>query len=376
MCRLKTKASIKIAALNINRHGAKNIGDSENKWPFIKSMMLRKKIGILIIGEAHMDAAKCAEIERVHGSDLKIFFSSLPNKSNAAGVAVVLNRNLTNVMGIQIHEIVAGHAMSLESNWHNEERISILAVYAPNKDNATNAAFWNKIEIFYEEHPRIMKPNIMLGNLNMVEEPLDRLPARRDASSITEAFDDLKVKLQLVDGWRNTYPDKLEYTYTQKKTGQMDRHSRLDRIYMKSTDMENTFDWKIETPGVKTDHDLVSVNFTCKNAPTIGKGRWMMQPYLMYDKEIKKFLDSEGKHLEKELETLENAELRSPDHNPQSIWARFKADFVKLARQRAKIVVPKLVKEINELEARITLISNDLTLSEDERSISTSLLKE
>jgi hypothetical protein len=49
----------------------------------------------------------------------------------------------------------------------------------------------------------------------MVEESLDRIPARTDPHQVADAFDDMKSYLQLVDGWRNTFPTRLEYTYTQ-----------------------------------------------------------------------------------------------------------------------------------------------------------------
>ncbi|KAJ4496671.1 hypothetical protein C8R41DRAFT_761546, partial [Lentinula lateritia] len=193
---------------------------------------------------------------------------------------------------------------------------------------------------------------------------------------ISDALDELKTTLQMEDGWRNTYPTTLKYTYRQKRAGQITRHSRLDRIYVKPETVPYTFEWKIESPGVTTDHDLVSVRFTCEAAPTVGKGRWIVPKHLMYDKEIIKFIDEESKTLEMNMNNIDSAEEWNPTLNHQTLWADFKQHLIELARKRAKIVIPRLVKEIAELEAKIDTTSNDPLLTDEERSLSTAVLKE
>ncbi|KAJ4466438.1 hypothetical protein C8J55DRAFT_439915, partial [Lentinula edodes] len=376
ICRLRTRTSITIAGLNIRGHGSINIEHSANKWGDIRLMMLIRRIGILIIGEAHMNSERRDEIDRKYGKDLKIFYTKLPDTANAAGVAIVLNRNLTNVEGIQTHEIVPGHAMLLEYCWHNTERLSILAIYAPNTDTRSNTNFWLKMRDFFIQHPRIRKPDFMVGDCNMVEEPLDRLPARNDHTAMVDALDELKSTIQIEDGWRNTYPSTLKYTYKQSRSGQITKHSRLDRIYVNTDKMIHSYEWKIESPGITTDHDLVSVRYTCEAAPATGQGRWVLPKHLMYDMAIKKFLDEEGEHLETEMNRIDEKAEWDPIDNHQTIWSDFKHRFTKLARERAKIVVPKLIKQITELKAKIDTISNDPQISEEERSLSTAVLKD
>ncbi|KAJ3805254.1 hypothetical protein F5876DRAFT_81979 [Lentinula aff. lateritia] len=161
--------------LNIKGHGSINIEHASNKWGDICMMMLDCQIGILVMGEAHMNTERHDDIERKYGKDLKLFYTKLLDTPNAAGVAIVLNRNKTNIEGIQTHEIVPGHAMLLKYYWHNKEKLSVLAIYAPNADMTSNTNFWLKIQNFFNCHPRIQKPDIMVGDCNMVEEPLDRL---------------------------------------------------------------------------------------------------------------------------------------------------------------------------------------------------------
>ncbi|KAJ3857352.1 hypothetical protein EV368DRAFT_30518, partial [Lentinula lateritia] len=375
-CHLRTKTSIKIAGLNIRGHGSTNIEHAANKWGDIRLMMLDRRIGILVIGEAHMNADRRDDIDRKYGKDIKLYYTKLPDTPNAAGVAIILNKNITNVEGVQTHEIVPGHAMLLEYYWHNTERLSVLAIYAPNTDTPSNTNFWVKVREFFAHHPRIRKPDFMIGDCNMVEEPLDRLPARSDNTLTVDALDELKNAIQVEDGWRNTYPTTLQYTYRQKRTGQITKHSRLDRIYINPNKMPYSYEWKIESPGVATDHDMISVRYTCETAPIIGQGRWILPKYLMYDITIKKFLDEDGKQLESEMDRVDGNMDWNPTDNHQTLWSNFKKRFTKLARERAKIVIPRLVKQIADLEAKIDTISNDIQITEEERSLSTAALKD
>ncbi|KAJ3726725.1 hypothetical protein C8R42DRAFT_573316 [Lentinula raphanica] len=374
-CRKRTTASIKIAALNIRGHGVINPDNPDNKWLHARQIMNQKGIGILVVGEAHMDTERRAEIEQVHGAYMKIYFSRLPNTANAAGIAFALNKRITNTEGIQTYEVVAGHALLLEIDWHNNERLSILGIYAPNASMQENAIFWTKVQDFFTRNPRVRKPDLMLGDCNVVEEPMDRLPMRNDASVAVDALDDLKLALRLEDGWRNTYPNTLQYTFMRTTRERTKHHARLDRIYNKASISDQLFEWKIESPGIKTDHDMVSVRYTSESAPMMGRGRWVMPPHILYDSVIKDFIDTEGLKLEETLETLQDQEWNA-EENMQTKWMDFQLRFITLARERAKIVVPRLEKEIRTTATQIDIISNDPHLTEDERLLSTTVLKE
>jgi hypothetical protein len=50
-----TKAAIKIAALNIRGHGNVNLSHKDNKWFRLNEMIRDEKIGMLVVGEAHLD---------------------------------------------------------------------------------------------------------------------------------------------------------------------------------------------------------------------------------------------------------------------------------------------------------------------------------
>ena len=62
----------------------------------------------------------------------------------------------------------------VDLNWHTSERISLLAIYAPNRSMNENKQFWEQLHTFFRGNRRL-KPDIILGDFNFVEEAMDRL---------------------------------------------------------------------------------------------------------------------------------------------------------------------------------------------------------
>ncbi|KAF5336211.1 hypothetical protein D9758_017781 [Tetrapyrgos nigripes] len=273
-----TKAAIRIASLNIRGYGHTNTTHPTHKWRHVNQIMRDKRIGILMVQEAHLTTERVTENEHLH-KQLRIFHSSDPeNPTGKAGVAIVLNRRLTSTSEVKIVEVIPGRALQITTNWHKQDKFTALTIYAPNvteNDGAENKQFWEKIKQFYEIHPRIPKPDIVAGDFNIVEAGgMDRLPARSDPEDALDALDNLKIMLNLKDGWRDTYPTTKMYTYpSTRRQSNTSSQSRLDRIYVKPTVLKTAREWKIEPNGVpNADHLMVSVQVTTANAPNIGKG--------------------------------------------------------------------------------------------------------
>jgi hypothetical protein len=211
---------------------------------------------------------------------------------------------------------------------------------------------------------------MMGGDTNVVEDALDRLPARPDPVS---ALDELKLYLQLVDGWRETFPTTRAYTYHQSYTGSQ---SRIDRIYVKRDIFDQTFEWEISMVGIQTDHRMVSVKLTTEKSPTLGHGRWAWPAHLIKDKTLANFILQKGLELQANLEVTTGWEIRSGTYNAQTLWKEFKDEIGAKARERARKVVPKITKEIAELEVQLKLILADDALSDEELKLSGTVLVE
>jgi len=110
----------------------------------------------------------------------------------------------------------------------------------------------------------------MLGDFNIVEDKIDRIPMRDDPDTTTNALDNLKLTLQMMDGWQQTYPTTTAFTFLRKHNG---HQARLDRIYVKSNLFQKTYKWKIATVGIETDHRLVSMKLSSESGPNTENGR-------------------------------------------------------------------------------------------------------
>ena len=248
------------------------------------------KTAVLAIQEAHLTDELADNVNRFLETKMKIFHSPLPETRNAAGVAIVINKGLINAENVTCVEILPGRAILTIIPWHANSQIKILNVYAPN-DTGKNEEFWTKINEKLMENPNL-KPDIMLGDFNLVEDSLDRLPCHHDDTNAVAALRELKSNMNLIDGWRRTYPDKREYSHQHTPNTSQ---GCIDRIYITNELLPPSKEWNITPTNIETDHWMVSAKITTTNAPLIGKGRWQIPTYLFDNKDILKNINEYGK---------------------------------------------------------------------------------
>lgn len=148
------------------------------------------------------------------------------------------------------------------------DHMNILAVYAPNPPQE-NTIFWTALwcKLLEIQHNRI---DIMLGDFNMVEEAIDRLPAHQDPVAPRTELRELCSSLSLLNSWHTSHPTSLQYTFLQTSTNS---HSRIDRIYMNESIQRQCTEWHTH-PVIGSDHDLVTVRVADTETPYVGPGRW------------------------------------------------------------------------------------------------------
>jgi exonuclease III len=198
-----TRANLKIASLNMKGRWHRCV----DKWCHINQVMRDRKISLLALQETHLTKSEEDSLNSVFHEKLHIVSSIDTTHPNAKGVALVWNKMTTNTHGIVSHEIVPGRALLATVPWHREERMTILVVYAPN-DPTHIREFWETIKI---ELGNLPKPDVILGDFNLVEDALDRLPPHLDPLSASEPLQDLKRSLKLTDGWRRENPDSISF---------------------------------------------------------------------------------------------------------------------------------------------------------------------
>jgi hypothetical protein len=193
----------------------------------------------------------------------------------------------------------------------------------------------------------------------MVEDSIDRLPARLDPPDASQALDELKQYLRIRDTWRDTYPDNIEYTF--HRNSSPFSQSRIDRIYMTENLAKQSREWSNEkNPFLGGDHDLISVKVSQENDPQIGKGRWTFPNKLLKDEFLSNMIREKTNHTIKEIETMKKEDSRSATNNPQIIWENLKKDLAKNGRKRERAIVPKIQKQIREKKDELNKIKNPI----------------
>ncbi|KZW00609.1 hypothetical protein EXIGLDRAFT_581471, partial [Exidia glandulosa HHB12029] len=238
--------------------------------------------------------------------------------------------------------IIPGRAMVVSVNWHLGEKITLLAVYAPNTAKEQQD-FWLKILDTLKKKSHIPRPKFLLGDCNNVDSPADRFPAHLNDTDLSIEFLELRAYLGVDDGWRLSNPGKVGYSW---RCADRSKHSRIDKIFVTQDLAIGCRKWKIWDKGfcTGTDHSAVSVELVHLKHPYIGEGRATMRPWHAKIPKFMKEVVARGREMLDELESRQTQE-RDPNDNIQTRWPSFKDENLRSAKTHAS--------EINQKEARI-----------------------
>ncbi|KAL7280530.1 hypothetical protein ACG7TL_005462 [Trametes sanguinea] len=325
----------------MNGFGCLTRDHPDNKWGSMYRVMNEERIGVMLLQETHLTESRKTEKE---------------------GVAIVLNKKLVSVEGLEVKEVVKGRAIQVKMTWCSGEEKRILCLYAPTSEGQSEGSdFFKQLSSFYEQIDNTEAPHIVAGDFNNVEAPIDRFPdiVRADDRLLDE-LGLLKqwLGLQPVDGWRRANPTKRDFTFTRGKGDQLTR-ARLDRIYVKESEAIWMRDWRITPAGVKTDHLMVMVEASAPDTPVVGKGRPVFPTYLLKDAKLKAQMKASSKRAADRVKDIEKRG-RTKEDNAQKVLVEMKREWLDLARAREKAVVPRLLKEIRTREEELEAAKADL----------------
>ena len=160
--------------------------------------MRDERIAVLALQETHLNTTREQDIGTLFESSIQLISSPDPdNPTGARGIAVVINKKLVRYEQIQHVEIVPGRALEVTIPWAQSDNLRLLALYAPN-NTGEQRTFWDTLSSTYtNDRP---KPDIIIGDLNFVEDALDRIPSRPDNDDTTEAAQTFLHACNAVDG--------------------------------------------------------------------------------------------------------------------------------------------------------------------------------
>lgn len=341
----RSRAAIRIASLNMKGGGSAN---TAHKWDFINQLIREESLSIIALQETHLKQERLTELQERHDR-IRIMNSADPtHPTSRGGVAIVLNNHKTLWKEATMEELIPGRAILVRITWGNEAKLKIAAIYAPSGNDNDNATFWESLDTLWRSHPA-KRPDIMLGDMNMVENGLDRHPAHADPARTTEAMTNLRMNHRLQDGWRLSDPMGLDYTFSTRYHNQRNSRSRIDRIYVRENLLDNCDEWDITETGLDTDHSMVSVYITSGETPFLGTGRKAVPDFLTDFATFRKRVMTRAQAAEAEIK-------RAPNTYAQIIWRNLKTDILEIARNFTKERTSTLDSQINKWKARRTAI--------------------
>ena len=74
-----------------------------------------------------------------------------------------------------------------------------------------------------------MRLHITIGDFNLVEDAIERIPSKSDNTQATDTLQEFKIKFNLTDGWRKANLATKAYTWSRESDG---TQSRINRIYI------------------------------------------------------------------------------------------------------------------------------------------------
>ncbi|KZV98489.1 hypothetical protein EXIGLDRAFT_701002 [Exidia glandulosa HHB12029] len=341
---LRTKAHLAMGSQNMRgrSHGGRS------KWFDVEQHMLNQKIGILAMQETHLTENMIVNVNRDR-EGIRLFCSPNPDSpTSKGGVGVVLNKKLVRAQDVRMWEVVPGRAIVVSFDWHRQQKLTLLAVYALN-DHRENKEFWTEIRETLARRADIPKPKAMLGDFNMVESSADRLPAKLNGADMSAEFQELLTTLNLIDGWREINPRRFSPTW---HNAQADTYARLDRIYVSEYLFIASRNWRTESirewcPGA--DHLPVSVELVNPMMPYVGEGRWAMGLHHLRNKKLFQEIVTAGIAMQEEVDALQAAP-RDPSRNVQHAFADWKADTKTQSQEHARAEGQKNDRILKSLE--------------------------
>jgi exonuclease III len=208
-----------------------------------------------------------------------------------AGMSFIINKQLVEPEKIEMSELIPGRAAMLKMKWLKSCSAILLNIYALN-NRGEHMNFWAKIMMErWAKHLPI--PDLTMGNFNVMEDAIDRMPPNLDDKSVIAALREVRHTWDIRDTWCQANLTENAFMYKAQMWGKQIQ-AQLDCIYVSKKAEPCMFDWDIMKTAILTDHTMVSICFAPKDALQMGKGRWPLPLSLLNnDKLLEKLADQD-----------------------------------------------------------------------------------
>ena len=300
----------------------------------------RNNCDLLILQETH----SCKEYENIWKAEWGGDIIFAHGTTQARGVAVLMVKGMRNsITNVYTDE---GRTIIFDIQ-QNEQKFTIVAVYAPNDD----------CPVYFENIRNILRnrgeQKILVGDFNLVlDVALDRKDTYHNNNKAKEVVEDLMEEFCLKEIWRIRNGEDKEYSWF--KRGNIQKASRIDFMLV-SAGLDQKVEYITYISSIKTDHRAIYCVIKIYQYER-GVGYWKFNNKLLQDKQFLDLMNVE----------LENCYQSSGQKSPIMRWEIIKRRIKKVATKyaRAKVseenlVIANLSEKVNEYETRFPLTEEE-----------------
>jgi exonuclease III len=202
--------------------------------------MHTERIAILAIQESHLDHDMMETLRKSFEKNLVILNLTHPDTpQDMAGVSFVINKQLVELEEIEMSKLIPGRAVMLKMKWLKLCSATLLNIYAPN-DRGEHTNFYTKI-MTERQAKHLPIPDLTMGDFNITEDAIDRMPPRLDDESAIVALREVRHTWDIRDTWHQANPTENAFTYKAQMWGERIQ-AWLDHIYISKKAEPCTFD--------------------------------------------------------------------------------------------------------------------------------------
>ena len=313
----------------------------------------RNKYDIVIFQETHSTESTAQVWANEWGGE--VIFSH--GETNARGIAMFIRKNPKFIVE-DIERDKAGRYIIFNIE-ENREKVSCVAIYAPNQDRP---------EFFKDIAKRLQnrrEKKLIVGDFNVVlDVEKDRLNTYYNNQKAKEEILNLMDEYMLTEIWRDRNPESKMFSWTNKRSidDPRVRASRIDYALI-SYGLDQNVEHCTYVSSTHTDHRayLIVVDL---NPIERGTGFWKFNSSLLRDKD---FLHQMGRKLE---EIVVECESMDPKETWERIKTKVKVESQKYSRNKSQddqLIIAQLSEVINEMEDRMPLPKEENGILEQSR---------
>lgn len=326
--------------IKISTFNTRGLGDTSKRILVFNWLQSNYK-GIIFLQETH----STVETEKAWSNQWggKIIFCH--GTSRSRGVAILLSPDISS--DIVSYETDGDGRFIAAVVELNDHRVVLCNIYAPTKDKPIEQKVF--LDRTKEKLSPYMDEDILIGgDFNVCIEPaMDKKGGVEESQSVVaKALISLQEEFQLTDIWRSRHPNLKRFTRRERTVGGYVQ-SRLD-YWLVSLHLQYRIGKVVITPGRRSDHSLVSLEWELQNTPKRGRGFWKFNTSLLRDEA----------YLNRIKESINASVARYEDiDDKRLVWDVIKCDIrtetISYATHKNKINTEterELTKRLNELE--------------------------